>query len=66
VKANWNYSRLAYAYVKRPDYSSQAIEKIYGITNSKPGQKVCDVGAGVAHLTLHHAKRELDIVAIEA
>tara|TARA_Y100000294_G_scaffold174279_1_gene192030 strand:- start:134 stop:904 length:771 start_codon:yes stop_codon:yes gene_type:complete len=65
VKTNWDYSRLAYAYVKRPDYSSQAIEKIYDITNSKPGQKVCDVGAGVGHLTLHHAKRGLDIVAIE-
>jgi ubiquinone/menaquinone biosynthesis C-methylase UbiE len=65
MKTEWDYTRLANAYLKRPDYSYAAIDALLSITCVKKGDKFCDVGAGVAHLTLMLAKRGFDIVAVE-
>ncbi len=65
MKTEWDYSDLAKAYLKRPDYSDQAIDgmlKTFGIAQ---GDQACDVGAGVAHLTLMLGKRGLNVTAIE-
>jgi ubiquinone/menaquinone biosynthesis C-methylase UbiE len=49
----------------RPDYSDAAINKMLSVAGIVKGDKVCDVGAGVAHLTLKLLDKELDVVAIE-
>lgn len=67
MKTEWDYSNLAVAYLKRPDYADAAIDamlKIAGVSSS--GLKtVCDVGAGVAHLTRKLAERGLNVTAVE-
>lgn len=65
MKTKWDYSELADAYLMRPDYSEEAINKIFNIIGNDSNYKICDVGAGVAHLTLQLAKRGFDIYALE-
>ena len=65
MKTAWDYTSLAEAYVKRPDYSTDAIAELYRITGTTGTEQVCDVGAGVAHLTLHHARKGLQVIAVE-
>lgn len=64
MKIEWDYTTLADAYLKRPDYSDAAIDAMLAIADLKSG-KVCDVGAGVAHLTLMLAVRGFDVTAVE-
>ena len=65
MKTEWNYTSLADAYLKRPDYSDSAIDAMLKVAGISKGAKVCDVGAGVAHLTLMLAARGMEVVAIE-
>lgn len=65
MKTEWDYTNLADAYLKRPDYSDAAIDAMLSIAGVKIGDKFCDVGAGVAHLTLMLASRGLDVTAVE-
>ena len=65
MKTEWNYSTLADAYLKRPDYADAAIDEMLSIAGAEKNDKFCDVGAGVAHLTLMLALRGLDVVAVE-
>jgi len=65
MKTEWDYSTLANAYLKRPDYSDAAIDAMLSIAAAEKGDEFCDVGAGVAHLTLMLAARGLDVVAVE-
>lgn len=65
MKTVWDYTNLAQAYLHRPDYASEAIDKLLSIANVKAGDKVCDVGAGAAHLTLELAKHDLQVYAVE-
>lgn len=65
MKTEWDYTDLAEAYLKRPDYSREAIDKMLAISGIQKDQKVCDVGAGVAHLTLQLADRGLSVTAVE-
>ena len=65
MKTEWNYTTLADAYLKRPDYSDVAIDSMLSIAGAKKGDKFCDVGAGVAHLSLMLAARSMDVVAVE-
>lgn len=65
MKTEWDYSNLADAYLKRPDYSDAAIDAMLAIAKVKKGDCFCDVGAGVAHLTLMLAARGMDVVAVE-
>lgn len=65
MKTEWDYTTLADAYLKRPDYADAAIDAMLSISGAEKGEKFCDVGAGVAHLTLMLAARGLDVVAVE-
>ena len=65
MKTDWDYTKLADAYLKRPDYAQEAIDKMLSIASVGAGDAVCDVGAGVAHLTLMLAAKGLDVTAIE-
>lgn len=65
MKTEWDYSALAQAYLKRPDYAESAIDKILSVSGISKVDKICDVGAGVAHLTIPLAKRGFEVVAVE-
>ena len=65
MKTNWDYTSLADAYLKRPNYSGTAIDAMLSIAKIKEGSFICDVGAGVAHLTLELANRNLQVKAVE-
>jgi ubiquinone/menaquinone biosynthesis C-methylase UbiE len=65
MKTEWDYTALADAYVKRPDYADAAIDAMLSIAGAEKGDTFCDVGAGVAHLTLMLAAHGLDVVAVE-
>ena len=65
MKTEWDYTKLANAYLKRPDYSNVAIDAMLAIIGSEKGDRFCDVGAGVAHLTLMLAARGFDVTAVE-
>lgn len=65
MKTEWDYTNLANAYLKRPDYSEAAINAMLKIAGAEKNDQFCDVGAGVAHLTLMLAERNLDVVAVE-
>lgn len=65
MKVEWDYTSLADAYLKRPDYSPVAIEALLSIAKADSDSIVCDVGAGVAHLTLMLATSVSKVFAIE-
>jgi ubiquinone/menaquinone biosynthesis C-methylase UbiE len=65
MKTEWDYTLLADAYLKRPDYSDAAIDAMLKVVNVVEGASVCDVGAGVAHLTIKLAARGLKVNAVE-
>lgn len=65
MKTEWDYTSLADAYLLRPDYSDTAIDGMLRIADLPGGASVCDVGAGVAHLTLMLAARGFDVTAVE-
>ena len=65
MKTEWDYTALADAYLERPDYSQRAIDSMLAIAGISVGKSVCDVGAGVAHLTLMLAAKELLVTAVE-
>ncbi len=65
MKTEWDYTTLADAYLKRPDYADAAIDAMLSIAGAEKGYRFCDVGAGVAHLTLMLAVRGLDVTAVE-
>jgi ubiquinone/menaquinone biosynthesis C-methylase UbiE len=51
MKTDWDYTELADAYLKRPDYSPQALTEMLRVAGVSSGVDICDVGAGVGHLT---------------
>lgn len=65
MRTEWDYTELADAYVKRPDYSADAIDKMLDTAGIKAGMKICDVGAGAAHLTIMFAARGMSVSAVE-
>ncbi len=65
MKTAWDYTSLADAYLKRADYADAAIDAMLSVAGIEEGDPVCDVGAGVAHLTLMLAHRGYDVVAVE-
>lgn len=65
MKVAWDYTELAKAYLKRPDYSEKALEDMFKKTHMTAGKRACDVGAGVAHLTLPLLRYGLSVVAVE-
>ncbi|PWB35389.1 methyltransferase [Pseudomonas sp. SDI] len=65
MKTEWDYTVLADAYLKRPDYADAAIDAMLSIAGAEQGDRFCDVGAGVAHLTLMLAARGMQVIAVE-
>jgi len=65
MKTEWDYTELAKAYLKRPNYSGVAIDAMIKTADMKKGTAVCDVGAGVAHLSLELASRSFNVKAVE-
>ena len=65
MKTEWDYTNLADAYLKRPDYAQTAIERMLETAGIRPGGIVCDVGAGAAHLTIKLAEQGLRVCAVE-
>ncbi|MDR0362650.1 MAG: class I SAM-dependent methyltransferase [Planctomycetota bacterium] len=65
MKTEWDYTELADAYLTRPPYSEDVLNRIFSISGLKEGADVCDVGAGVAHLTIPLAERGFRVVAVE-
>ncbi len=65
MKTEWDYTDLAEAYLKRPDYAQSAIDTMLEKAGIKKGDTVCDVGAGAAHLTLKLAEYGLNVCAVE-
>ena len=65
MKTEWDYTNLADAYLKRPDYAQEAIDQMLSMAGVKTGDAVCDVGAGAAHLTLMLAAKGLNVTAVE-
>jgi len=65
MKTQWDYTALADAYEKRPDYADAAIDAMLAIMGAGKGEKICDVGAGLAHLSLMLAARGMDVTAVE-
>lgn len=65
MKTEWDYTNLADAYLKRPDYAQSAIEQMLETAGIKTGDIVCDVGAGAAHLTIKLAEHGLKVCAVE-
>ena len=65
MKTEWDYTDLAEAYLKRPDYAQGAIDQMLEACGVQKGDKACDVGAGAAHLTLKLAGFGLQVCAVE-
>lgn len=65
MKTEWDYTGLAVAYVKRPDYADSAIDTMLSTFGVAAGAHACDIGAGVGHLTLMLAARGLKVTALE-
>lgn len=65
MKTEWDYTNLAEAYLKRPDYAEGAIDRMLEIAGIRKGDRVCDVGAGAAHLTKLLARKDLIVNAVE-
>ena len=64
MKTEWDYTSLADAYLSRPNYSGLAIDAMLSVMKLKNGV-ACDIGAGVAHLTIELLEREFKVVAVE-
>lgn len=65
MKTEWDYTKLADAYIKRPDYSADALNKMFKKMSLKDDAKICDIGAGVGHLTIEIAQRGYNVRAVE-
>lgn len=65
MRTKWDYTNLADAYLKRSDYSVQAINEVLAFMKIPSKAKVCDVGAGNAILTISLAQKGFSISAVE-
>ena len=65
MKTTWDYTDLAAMYVKRAKYSQDAIDKMVAFASLDEQSQACDVGAGVAHLTLNLLEKGVEVVAVE-
>lgn len=65
MKTDWNYTQLANSYLKRPEYAPSALRSLFELTCLDRSSRVCDVGAGVAHLTLPLALVAQEVIAVE-
>jgi len=65
LKTHWDYTDLAQAYLKRPEYAKDVLSDFFDFTQLTHGARVCDIGAGVAHFTRPLLQRGFEVTAIE-
>lgn len=65
MKTDWDYTSLADAYLERPPYSDEALRRLFERAGLAKGDLVCDIGAGVGHLSIPLAKAGFRVVAVE-
>ena len=65
MQTTWDYTSLAKAYAKRPDYAPAAIEQMLRRAEVMSGAAVADIGAGTGHLTQHLVRHGLAVTAAE-
>jgi len=65
MKTPWDYTKLSASYLLRPNYSEEAVTAMLRIAEMSPGKVVCDIGAGVGHLSLMLAQKSFPVTAIE-
>jgi SAM-dependent methyltransferase len=61
----WDYTSLAHTYAGRPPYAEAVIDEIVAIAGVTAGDRVCDIGAGTGHLSVHLVAHGLAVDAIE-
>src|SRR6185312_13151268 len=61
----WDYSSLAESYHGRPPYADAVIDDLMAIAGVAPGDRVCDIGAGTGHLSVHLVAHGLVVDAVE-
>jgi SAM-dependent methyltransferase len=61
----WDYTSLAHTYRGRPPYAERVIDQLVALAGVQPGDRVCDVGAGTGHLSVHLVARGLRVDAVE-
>jgi ubiquinone/menaquinone biosynthesis C-methylase UbiE len=64
-RLEWDYTRLADSYVRRPDYAGDAIDALLALVGPGAGRSVIDLGAGAGHLTAALAERGCKVLALE-
>ena len=66
MKTAWDYTDLAKSYVKRPPYSSAAVDRMCACAGVENGvSRACDIGAGTGILTRMLLDRCLTVTAVE-
>jgi len=65
ASVTWDYSALARPYLKRPNYSEAGLDAMLAIAKVTNNSAVCDVGAGIGHLTIPLSQRHLTVTAVE-
>lgn len=65
MNTKWDYTELAPHYLNRPDYAVEAIDHFCDLAEIRPGAKICDVGAGSAHLTKLLVAKGYSVSAVE-
>ena len=62
---DWDYTRLAESYGRRPDSAEAAIDRLLALIGSGARRSVVDLGAGAGHLTAALAERGCQVLALE-
>jgi ubiquinone/menaquinone biosynthesis C-methylase UbiE len=65
LEVEWDYTRLADAYIRRPGYAPQAVDALLGLAGPGATRMVVDLGAGTGLLTAPLAERCTSVLALE-
>jgi ubiquinone/menaquinone biosynthesis C-methylase UbiE len=61
----WDYTSLAHTYSGRPPYAEAVIEAFLSLAGVVAGDRVCDIGAGTGHMSVHLVGHGLAVDAVE-